>query len=67
MSKSGWVWPMNFRKAHYVVDGRSLCGRMMYLGDLYEQGNDASLDNCARCKTLLARRHVKDEGKDESI
>jgi len=53
-TKSGWGWPVYSKKAHYFVDGRSLCGKWLYLGSL-EQGNDDSRDNCAECKKRLKR------------
>jgi hypothetical protein len=54
--RQGWGWPINSRKAHYFVDGLSLCRKMMYLGSQLEEGNDESEDNCAGCKERL-RRH----------
>lgn len=61
MSKSeeGWAWPVNSRKAHYFVDGRSLCGKWMYLGEV-EEGNDYSPDNCREC---IRRLEKKREGE----
>lgn len=52
--KDGWAWPNNSRKAHYFSRGRSLCGKMMYLGAT-EQGNDTSPDNCAECRRRLPK------------
>ena len=53
----GWGWPGISKKAHWFTeDGRSLCGKWMYMGSL-ETGNDASADNCAECKRRLAKRH----------
>lgn len=53
MSKDqGWAWPGNARKAHYFVDGRSLCGRWMFFG-AQEQPQAMSLnpgpDDCVSC------------------
>ncbi len=54
MSKDGWWWPANARKAHYMIAGRSLCGEWGCLGNAHpEQGNDDSPDNCAECKRRL--------------
>ncbi|RLI41370.1 hypothetical protein DRO59_07110 [Candidatus Bathyarchaeota archaeon] len=53
--KEGWGFPLNSRKAHYFVNGRSLCGKWLFFGEL-EQGNDGSPDNCAVCKKLLQKR-----------
>lgn len=53
--KEGWGFPWNSRKAHYFINGRSLCNRWLYTGAL-EQGNDDSPDNCAICKRKLKKR-----------
>ncbi len=56
MERTGWAFPFNLRKAHYFNgDIRSLCGRVMYLGSAFEQGNDESRDNCAECKRRKAK------------
>lgn len=57
--KEGWVWALNWRKAHYVKNSRSLCGNWLYLGTLFEQGNDNSADNCAACKRKLKKLKEK--------
>lgn len=56
-AKQGWWWPLNSRKAHYMVEGRSLCGRWMCFGTPSELDDDKhdSPDNCAECR----RRRVK--------
>ncbi|MCX9083198.1 MAG: hypothetical protein OIN87_00165 [Candidatus Methanoperedens sp.] len=56
--RKGWGFPLNSKKAHYFVDGRSLCGKWMFFGVL-EQGNDNSLDNCTACKKALLNEKVK--------
>jgi len=53
--KEGWAWALNWRKAHYIVNGRSLCGHWMYLGNKLEQGKDNSPDNCVSCKRKLKK------------
>lgn len=56
----GWWWPLNARKAHYMVSARSLCGKWgTFLNPDYAQGNDDSPDNCARCRRLLAKRKAE--------
>jgi hypothetical protein len=32
--KRGWGWPTNSKKAHYFFDGRSLCGKWGFFGDV---------------------------------
>lgn len=55
--KEGWWWPSNSKKAHYMLDGRSLCLKWMCMGaPTLEQGNDESIDNCAECKKRLKKR-----------
>lgn len=55
----GWAWLANAPKWHYFVDNHSLCGRWAYFGDVLEQGNDDSTDNCKACATKLKKRKEK--------
>lgn len=48
-TKRGWGWPMLSKKAHFFFDGRSLCGKWMFTGEM-EDNNHDSVDNCAICK-----------------
>jgi len=59
----GWVWALNWRKAHYIKDSRSLCGKWLYLGKNLEQGKDDSPDNCALCRRKLRKQKEKEEAK----
>lgn len=57
----GWWWPVNSRKAHYMVAGRSLCGQWLVLGrPELEQNNDNSPDNCRACVKRLTTRRLKE-------
>ena len=49
----GWGYPLNTRKAHYFVDGISLCKRWMYLGTDLEQDNNYTPDKCKDCIRIL--------------
>jgi len=49
--KSGWGWPQLARKAHYFVDGMSLCRHWMFTGSTYERADDNE-DNCATCMRI---------------
>jgi hypothetical protein len=49
--KKGWGFPANARKAHYFVDGISLCRNWMFFGHADDTNHD-SIDNCATCKRL---------------
>ncbi|GMU39464.1 MAG: hypothetical protein AMXMBFR23_03300 [Chloroflexota bacterium] len=55
----GWGFPFLARKAHYFVDGHSLCRKWLYLG---EQQGDADSpetpDDCPECRKRLTRRKV---------
>lgn len=59
----GWVDLANSRKYHYVgADGRSLCGRWLYLGKLFtpdEQFRCHRLDECVPCRRSLTKRAAK--------
>ena len=57
--KNGWGFPANSRKAHYFIDGRSLCGKWFFLGTL-EDSNDDSSDNCTACKKALQKLRAKE-------
>lgn len=57
--KEGWGFPMNSRKAHYFVDGVSLCRKWgFFFGRFLEQGNDNSPDNCAACMKALPKHQA---------
>ena len=58
----GWGWPGNSRKAHYFVNGRSLCSKWMYFGDLYDE-NDDYTRNCAACKRKVKKLREKENLK----
>ena len=61
---SGWWWPFNSRKAHYIPNGRghSLCMKWSTLGQVtVDEGNDNSPDNCAECRRRLAK-HIEHTG-----
>lgn len=49
----GWAWPSNSRKAHYFVNGRSLCGRWGFLGQNGDSnqgtGSKVGPDDCVAC------------------
>lgn len=60
----GWWYPMNSRKAHYMVDNRSLCGRWGAWTNLPQDvllpdTNSAGPDDCAECGRRLAKRRER--------
>lgn len=55
LSRKGWGFPAPSRKAHYFVDGRALCGKWLFAGEL-EDARHEHKDNCAPCKRLRAKR-----------
>lgn len=44
----GWGVPANTKKAHYFINGRSLCSRWMFLGWVEDNRHDHP-DNCKAC------------------
>lgn len=56
----GWGFPPSSRKAHYFIDGRSLCSKWLFFGDL-EDSNDNSPDNCTRCKKAVKKLREKEK------
>ena len=57
MSRQGWGFPINSRKAHYFIieDGKersiSLCGKWLFGGELHDD-NHNSPDNCKKCMII---------------
>jgi hypothetical protein len=50
--KGAWGWPPLSRKAHWFIDGRSLCGKWLYTGaPCRTQVTLAKIypDDCAMC------------------
>lgn len=48
----GWAMPVNSRKFHYFMGGRSLCSKMIFLAedlDPHEPGGAKKQDDCAEC------------------
>lgn len=60
--KRGWLLMYNTRFAHYMIDGRSLCGRWMALTDVgLEDDKHESPDNCKAC--MKKRLKLISQGK----
>lgn len=56
ISKRGWKVLINSPKAHYFIEGQSLCRRWMNLGsDGFEDFNHDSPDNCKNCEKKRAK------------
>jgi hypothetical protein len=61
----GWMWLIGTRKAHWIKssDGRSLCGKWLYLGS--QPGSKHDPDDCKTkyacvgCKRELAKLQEK--------
>lgn len=56
----GWAWPINSRKAHYFVKGRSLCRNWGFFGAVEDlAGSDfKSPDDCAACRRKADKRNA---------
>jgi hypothetical protein len=54
--KEGWGFPAMSNKAHYFVNGMSLCNRWGFYRGPLEQGNDDSLSNCKECVRRLKKK-----------
>ena len=52
----GWGFPLNSRKAHYFVDGFSLCGKWMFLGPMENYQGKSSPDDCKSCEKKMKKR-----------
>lgn len=58
--REGWFRGWNMRKAHYMVRGRSLCGRWgCLLSAALDCADDLSLHKCSGCRKRLARRRAR--------
>lgn len=58
LTKQGWGFPTQSRRAHWFSAGRSLCGKWGYLGDLTKsQGvsEKPGPDDCTECHRRLLR------------
>lgn len=56
MNEEGWAWPVAARKAHYFVNGRSLCDRWLFWGSNLGAAGEDSLDDCKVCTKRLTKR-----------
>ena len=64
----GWGWPLNARKAHYFLEGRSLCMRWMFFGTLVPDPADkTSPDDCKTCTKRLKQRQMFKEVRDRLL
>lgn len=66
--KEGWFWPENSRKAHYMRECRSLCGKWgCFSYNLLEAGTYADSDSCKECSRKLqaADRRLIDRMKTD--
>lgn len=50
----GWFWPEASQRAHYMVEGRSLCGKWATFGS-YPLDNEPITTPCAECLRRFAK------------
>jgi len=55
-----WGFTRHGRRVHYVVDGKSLCGRKAFIDPVTESWY-SSLPRCKSCLRLLEKRMGKEE------
>jgi hypothetical protein len=60
--KQGWGIPSQSKKAHYFVNGMSLCRSWMFTGAL-DDSNHKSPDNCKKCMTIRNKSEPPPESK----
>lgn len=53
--EEGWVCLANSNKYHYIRDSRSLCGKWMYLGNIFYADEFESPDDCKSCRNKLKK------------
>ena len=51
----GWAFPALARKFHYFKEGRSLCGKWFFLGDLITDTGTDSMRDCKPCQRKVKR------------
>jgi hypothetical protein len=69
-TKEGWGWPGNSKKAHYFINGHSLCQKWLFLGVLdqpQETSDKPGPDDCAACHKKLLARRPPDQKSDQKI
>lgn len=54
--RKGWGKPANSRKAHYFVDGNSLCGAWTFKGDVRTRGPQLQWPACVTCRNRVGGR-----------
>ncbi len=54
---SGWAQPINSKKFHYFREGRSLCGKWLYLSSALDDDTEKT-DSPDDCRECLKRRKV---------
>ena len=65
--KGCWASPVNFRKAHFFVDGRSLCKNVMFFGPPsrnQKMGEAPGPDDCRECFRRAKARPEAESGRD---
>ncbi len=61
----GWAFPGHGQrtKAHYFVDGRSLCGKWGFYSGPLGLDDYASPDDCPTCRRRFEKRQAEAAGK----
>ncbi len=57
--REGWAFPGNSRKAHFMRDAMSLCGKWgLYFGRLQQDNGKPGPDDCAGCRKVLDKERA---------
>lgn len=53
MDEKGWYKPNGALKAHYFIDGDSICGAWKnFGGNEFHDADHKNKDNCKKCQTI---------------
>lgn len=65
-AKEGWGWPANSTRVHYFREGRSLCGKWAFFGELDKSIDLPASDYCGPCAKKLGMEIEKRESQEGS-
>jgi hypothetical protein len=63
--KEGWVCLANSSKYHYIRNSKSLCGKWMYLGNIFYTDECENPDDCKSYRNKLNKEKETNQGKGD--